>query len=94
MAKPTATTDVDMRLQHFESVLSREPFKGLKVILDSVVARTSRGAVCAGVQDTNTYEELLARLGYRITVTRQIHVQDCWHADGAGRRHPRGAALL
>ena len=31
----------------------------------------------------NSYEELLARLGYRITLTRQIHVQDAYTRVGS-----------
>jgi hypothetical protein len=34
------------------------------------------------VLGANTYAELLAKLGYRLTVTRQIHVQDCYSRIG------------
>ena len=66
--------------QNFERVLSREPFKGLKTILDSLSA--DREALCEGVNGTNSYTELLARLGYRITLTQQIHVQDAFSRVG------------
>lgn len=64
-------------LQHdFERVLSREPFKGLKAILDSL--SLDREALCEEVNGANSYEELLSRLGYRVTLTKQIHVQDSY----------------
>ncbi len=71
------------RQQRFESILSREPFKGLKAILDSLSA--DQEAQCEGVNGTNSYEELVAKLGYRIILTRQIHVQDSYsHVGPAG----------
>ena len=34
------------------------------------------------VAAVNSYAELLTRLGYRLTVVRQIHVQDCYERLG------------
>jgi len=65
---------------NFEQVLSLEPFKGLKTILESVSA--DRGALHEKVAGANSYEDLLARLGYPITLTPQIHVQDCYSRVG------------
>lgn len=62
--------------QKFEKVLSRERFKGLKAILDTL--SPNREALCDKVNSTNSYEELLAKLGYRVNLTKQIHVQDCY----------------
>jgi hypothetical protein len=62
------------RQQNFERVFSREPFNGLKSILDSLSA--SREALFEAVNRSNSYEDLLAKLGYRMTLTKQIHVQD------------------
>ena len=76
MANQSDNANGEMRQQNFERVLSREPFKGLKAILDSLSA--DRAALCEGVSGTNSYEELLSRLGYRITLTKQIHVQDSY----------------
>ena len=67
---------METRQQNFERVLAREPFKGLKAVLDSLSA--DRQALCDGVNGTNSYEELLARLGYQLTLTQQIHVQDAY----------------
>ena len=72
---------MDNGRQHFEQVLSRESFKGLKAIFDSLSA--NQQALMEGVNGTNSYEELLARLGYRLTLTRQIHVQDAYSRLGA-----------
>jgi hypothetical protein len=82
MPNQTASTDKETRQQHFESVLSHEPFKGLKAILDSL--SPDRDTLWEAVSGTNSYEELLARLGYRITLTPQIHVQDSYSRLGPG----------
>jgi hypothetical protein len=66
----------DTRQRTFESVLSREAFTGLKAILDTLTG--DREALCEGVHGTNSLEELLARLGYRVNLIHQIHVQDAY----------------
>ena len=80
MANPTANTVAETRQQRFERLLSREPFKGLKAIFDSVSCDPA--ALYDGVNGTNSYEELLVRLGYRVTMTKQIHVADCYSRKG------------
>lgn len=80
MANQSVNTAVETRQQRFERILSQEPFKGLKAILDSV--SRDREALCEGVNGTNSYEELLAKLGYRVTMTKQIHVADCYSRIG------------
>jgi hypothetical protein len=65
----------------FDSILSREPFKGLKAILENLCS--DHDGLCAGVNSANSYEELLTKLGYRLTLTKQIHVQDCYLRVGA-----------
>jgi hypothetical protein len=83
MADTTTETVVETKQQRFERLLSREPFRGLQAILDSVCR--DREALWNGVNGTNSYEELLARLGYRVTVTKQIHI-----ADAHSRMGPAG----
>lgn len=68
--------DTETRQQNFERVLSREPFKGFKAILEKL--SSNREALCESVHGTNSYEDLLAKLGYRITLIPQIHVQDAY----------------
>ena len=81
MAESSATnTAVETRQQRFERILCREPFKGLKAILDSL--SRDQAALCDGVNGANSYEELLARLGYRVTLTKQIHVADSYSRTG------------
>jgi hypothetical protein len=80
MVNQTANPGVESAQQKFENVLSRERFKGLKAILDSLSA--AREALCQGVNRANTYEQLLASLGYRLTLTKQIHVADCYSRVG------------
>src|SRR5712671_3866829 len=80
MTNNSADTVNGKGLSRLESVLSREPFKGLKGILDSL--GSDREALCEGVHKANSYEELLQGLGYRVTVTKQIHVADCYSRVG------------
>ncbi len=81
MANPSVNTAVETRQQRFERMLSREPFKGLKAILDSVCR--DREALCDEVNGTDSYETLMARLGYRLTMTKQIHVADSYSRTGS-----------
>ena len=74
MPNPPIPTLKEPRQQHFERVFSREPFSGLKSILDSL--SVSREAQFSAVSRSNSYEDLLAKLGYRMSLTKQIHVQD------------------
>ncbi|HWV98557.1 MAG TPA: hypothetical protein VNZ64_02575 [Candidatus Acidoferrum sp.] len=76
MANDPGKTSSETEQQRFERILSREPFRGLKAILDKV--SPGKEALWAIVDRANSYEELLARLGYKITLTKQIHVQDCY----------------
>ncbi len=76
MANDPANVGTETAGQRFEKIIGREPFKGLKAILNSV--SSDREAQCAAVNSANSYEELLTKLGYRITLTNQIHVQDCY----------------
>ncbi len=80
MTESLANTVTETRAQRFERILCREPFKGLKAIFDSL--SRDQAALCDGVQGTNSYEELLAKLGYRVTLTRQIHVADSYSRTG------------
>jgi hypothetical protein len=67
--------------QNFDRVLSREPFKGLKAVLDRV--STNQEALREAVRGANSYEDLLGKLGYQLTLTKQIHVQDAYARMGA-----------
>jgi hypothetical protein len=81
MAETSTNTVDETKQQRFERILGREPFKGLKTILDNL--SRDRDAVWAGVNATNSYEELVAKLGYRVTIIKQIHVADCYSRTGA-----------
>jgi len=80
MQNSPATTGLEPKQQKFETIISREVFTGLKAILDSL--SPNRDALSAAVSDTNSYEELLGRLGYRLVIEKQIHVQDCYSRVG------------
>lgn len=62
--------------QRFERLLAQAPFEGLKALLDRL--GPDRETLCTAVSGTNTLAELLTRLGYQLTITRQIHVQDSY----------------
>lgn len=57
-------------------ILSREPFTGLKAILLNLGSEPA--VLQAAIESTRSYEELLQRIGYRVTLTNQIHIQDCY----------------
>ena len=80
MADSSANTLVETSEQRFERILCQDRFQGLKAILDSV--SRDRAAVCTGVEAADSYEGLLGRLGYRVTVTKQIHVADSYSRMG------------
>jgi hypothetical protein len=81
MTNQSADGGREARQRNFERVLSREPFKGLKAILDSL--SRDREALCEALHRANSYEDLLARLDYQITLTKQIHVQDSFSRVGS-----------
>jgi hypothetical protein len=66
----------NMSQRQFETVVSRERFKGLKAILDHLTS--DREDQCEAFNSATCYEELLKRLGYRLALTKQIHVQDAF----------------
>jgi hypothetical protein len=80
MAKPLPKTGNKTQPEEFERVLSLEPFTGLKAILDAL--RADRQALASAVAETNSYADLLAKLGFQIVVVRQIHVQDAFSRMG------------
>src|SRR5208283_5162690 len=57
MTNQSTNTATGPGQKNFEHVLSREPFKGLKAILDSL--SPNREALCEGVNGANSYEDLL-----------------------------------
>ena len=76
MSNQTTDTRTETRRQNFERLLSREPFKGLKAILDCLPPNSAE--LLEAVERADSYEEFLAKLGYRMILTNQIHVQDAY----------------
>ena len=62
--------------QHFDRVLSRDQFKTLKAILDEL--KMDATAMHAAIVTTNSYQNFLSKLGYRVILVPQIHEQDCY----------------
>lgn len=75
MAQPL-TTSTETGLQRFERILSQSPFVGLKAIFDRL--SPDREKLYAGIKNATSFEDALSRLGYKIVLTKQIHVQDCY----------------
>ena len=69
-------TGAETGQDRFERILSQSAFQGLKAIFERV--SHDRAMLCAEVERANGYEELLAKLGYKVTLTKQIHIQDCY----------------
>jgi hypothetical protein len=80
MLDTSANTALESKQEKFERLLSQEPFKGIKAILKSL--SPDREALYEGVNAATSYEDLLARLGFTVIVTKQIHVQDCYSRTG------------
>ena len=80
MPNQSAEIAAETKQQRFERLLSGELFTGLKAILDRL--SSDRETLNEAVTGTNSYEELLARLGYRLSLIPQIHVQDSYSRVG------------
>ena len=76
MAQDQLITKSETGQQRFERALAHASLDGLKAILGRL--STDWAALHAGVAGAGTYEELLAALGYKLILTRQIHVQDAY----------------
>jgi hypothetical protein len=62
--------------QRFERILSRDQFKPLKAVFDSLGKPVP--AMQGAIITTNSYQNFLGKLGYRIVVVKQLHEQDCY----------------
>ncbi len=62
--------------QRLESILAQSAFEGLRTILDRL--SEDRTKLCVHLKEARDYTDLLARLGYKVTLVKQIHLQDCY----------------
>ena len=76
MSQDTISAEAETGQQRFERILDQAPLKGLKAIFNHL--GSDRAILRAGVLVANTFEELLTRLGHRLNLTTQIHVQDAY----------------
>lgn len=62
--------------QRFERVLLRPQFKPLKAVFDNlgIAVPLMHGAIIT----TNSYQNFLGKLGYRVILVNQIHENDCY----------------
>jgi len=70
--------------ENFQRIVSMERFAGLKAVLDKLSSDPE--TIFRSVQAATSYEELLGGIGYRLKLTNQIHIQDCY-----SRLAPAGA---
>jgi hypothetical protein len=76
LIQQSPTASAETLRQNFDRILSTERFAGLKAVLDNV--STDPETIFRSVQAAKSYEELLSSMGYRLNVTNQIHIQDCY----------------
>jgi len=62
--------------QHFDRILARDQFKTLKAIFDQLQMDVT--AMHGAIVTTNSYQNFLSKLGYRVILVPQIHEQDCY----------------
>jgi hypothetical protein len=77
--KPTVTDPSppkESEQQRFERILSRDQFKPLKAILKNLGHAVM--AMQQAIITTNSYQNFLDKLGYRLVLLKQIHEQDCY----------------
>ncbi len=82
IAKPiaAATDAAETDHERYDRILSRAEFKPLKAVLIHLGADSAK--MNAALVTTNSYQMFLNKLGYRVTVVKQIHEQDCYHRLG------------
>jgi hypothetical protein len=76
MSQDPLSAEAEPGQQRFERILAQAPLKALKAIFSHVCSDWAM--LQAGVLGTNSFEELLTRLGHRLNLTIQIHVQDAY----------------
>jgi hypothetical protein len=80
MPTDPSKTNTETAQQQFQRVLSQPSFEGLKAILNRLSPDQEKHYTA--VVGANSYIEMLSRLGYKLTVVRQIHVQDSYQRLG------------
>jgi hypothetical protein len=76
LIQQSPTVSAETLRQNFDRILSTERFAGLRAVLDNL--STDPETIFRSVQAAKSYEELLSSMGYRLNVTNQIHIQDCY----------------
>jgi len=80
MNNPVVNPPAQTEPQELLEILARGQFDGLKAILLSLGSEP--GILHKAIQSTRSYQELLQRVGYQLTLTNQIHIQDCYSRVG------------
>jgi hypothetical protein len=83
LIQQSPTASAETLRQNFHRILSTPRFAGLKAVLDKL--SNDPETIFRSVQAATSYNELLSSMGYRLNLTNQIHVQDCyWRLAPAG----------
>jgi hypothetical protein len=73
---PAPPKIAETETNRFNRILSRTDFKPLKAVFAHLGAENP--VMIAALITTNSYQMFLGKLGYRVTVLKQIHEQDCY----------------
>jgi hypothetical protein len=77
MLKALPQPGVGAGQERLEPILAQPAFEGLKAILDKLSVEPA--VLYAAIKSALNYEELLAKLGFKLTFAKQIHVNDCYN---------------
>lgn len=76
MSKPSPHDGIEGSQQRLDALLAQPVFEGLKAILERL--SVDPPILYAAIKSALSYEELLVKLGFKLTFTKQIHVNDCY----------------
>ena len=76
MLKTLPHAGIETSQQRLDRLLAQPAFEGLKAILDRL--SVDPPTLSAAIKAAQGYEDLLGKLGFKLTLTKQIHVNDCY----------------
>jgi hypothetical protein len=78
IAKPSPASSqvAETEPQRFDRILSLTEFRPLKAVLEHLGVDSA--GLNAALITTNSYQMFLGKLGYRVSLVKQIHEQDCY----------------
>jgi len=73
---PDSPAGDETEQQHFDRILSGSELKPLKAVLNEL--HRDQAVMRGAIVTTNSYQNFLGKLGYRVVLVPQIHEQDCY----------------